>query len=311
MEKKRVTIIGFIAVIVFYFIFIVVSDLGQFVNQLNLLRLEFIPIILTLHFIVIFFRIIRQKILFESINVKMSFKEQILIHISGLSLIMTPGGLGQSIKAYYVKKKNNTGYGKTIALTLVERFYDLLTVIPIILIASIFVNSMEGIISSILVTILLVSMLMIVRNQKTFHFFISKLPKIWILGSIKENANDLFDITNNLTKSKPFFLSFVTGVCSWTIAAIAFYYSFVAFNLNFTIFETTVISLVPIVIGTLSFLPGGIITTEVTMFGFLTKYGLENSMSSAIVVFVRITSIWFLTILGIIATKYALTKNRV
>lgn len=311
MQKKGITIIGFIAVILFYSIIVAISDFEQFINHLSLLRLEFIPIILILHFVVIFFRIIRQKVLFESISVKISFKEQVLIHISGLSLIMTPGGLGQSIKAYYLKKKNNTRYAKTIALTLVERFYDLLTVIPVILMASIFVNSTEGIVSSILVTILLVGILMMVRNQKIFHFFISKLPKIWFLGIIKENADDLFDIINNLTKRKPFFLSFVTGVISWIIAAIAFYYSFIAFNLNFTIFETTVISLVPIVIGTLSFLPGGIIATEVTMFGFLTKYGLESSISSAIVLFVRITSIWFLTILGIIATKYIMAKNKV
>lgn len=63
----------------------------QFVNHLKVLRLEFIPIILTLHFVVIFFRTVRQKVLFESIDVKLSFKEQVLIHISGLALIMTPG----------------------------------------------------------------------------------------------------------------------------------------------------------------------------------------------------------------------------
>ena len=309
MQIKRITIIGFIAVIVFYSILVSISDFEEFVKQINLLKFELIPIILILHFLVVVFRIFRQKILFDSIEIDLSLKEHFIIHLSGLALIMTPGGFGQSVKAIYLKEKNNVQYGKSISLTLAERFYDLLSVIPVILVISIFIDSIEARTSLVLVSILLISILIIARNKKIFDFMISKLPKIWILGSIKENSDELFNVLKQLTLRKTFTLSFLIGIGSWIVASIAFYYSFIAFNLDLTFFQTTFVSLVPIVIGTLSFLPGGIIAIEMTMFGFLSNYGLDNSLSSALVLFTRITSIWFLTIIGIIATKMVLTKN--
>ena len=310
MQKKNLTIAGFIVVIVFYSILVSLSDFNEFLKHMNSLNFELISLILFLHFFVVIFRILRQKILFDSINVQLTFKEHFMIHLSGLALIMTPGGLGQSIKALYLKEKNNVSYGKSISLTLAERFYDLLSVIPVIFVISFFIDSFEARLSSILLSLLLVGILIVARNEGIFNLIVSKLPKIWILGSIKENSDDLFNVLKQLTLRKPFIFSFFLGISSWVIAGIAFYYSFVAFNLDLTFFETTFASLVPIVIGTLSFLPGGIVATEMTMFGFLSNYGLDNSLSSAIILFTRISSIWFLTVIGIIATKIVLTKTK-
>ena len=309
MQKKYLSIIGVIVIIIFYSVFVSISDLDEFLKEIDLIKIELIPIILALHFLVVILRIFRQKILFDSIKIQLSLKEHFMIHLSGLALIMTPGGLGQSVKAVYLKEKNNVSYGKSISLTLSERFYDLLSVIPVIFVMSFFVDSFEAKLSSILVSILLITTLIIVRNKKIFNFMISKLPKIWILKSVVENSDELFDVLKQLTLRKTFMLSFFVGIGSWVVVGIAFYYSFIAFNLELTFFETTIISLVPIVIGTLSFLPGGIGAIEITMMGFLSSYNLDNSLSSALVLFTRITSIWFLTAIGIIATKIILTKK--
>lgn len=309
MQKKYLTIVGIITIVIFYSVFISISDLDEFIKQMDSVKTELIPVILALHFLVVILRIFRQKILFDSIKVQLSLKEHFMIHLSGLALIMTPGGLGQSVKAVYLKENNDVSYEKSISITLSERFYDLLSVIPVIFVISFFVDSFEAKLSSILVSILLITMLIIVRNKKIFNFVVSKLPKVWILKNIVENSEELFNVLKQLTLKKTFTLSFFIGIGSWIVAAIAFYYSFIAFNLELTFFETAIISLVPIVIGTLSFLPGGIGVIEITMMGFLSSYDLDNSVSLALVLFTRITSIWFLTIIGIIATKIILTKK--
>ena len=64
MTKQRITIISFIGVIIFYSVLISLSDFNEFTNSLNLLKFEFIPLILTLHFVVMLIRTVRQKVLF-------------------------------------------------------------------------------------------------------------------------------------------------------------------------------------------------------------------------------------------------------
>lgn len=143
MQKKYLSIFGIIIIIIFYSVFLSISDLDEFLKQMDSVKVELIPIILTLHFLVVILRIFRQKILFDSIKVELSLKEHFMIHLSGLALIMTPGGLGQSVKAVYLKEKKDISYGKSISLTLSERFYDLLSIIPVIFVMSFFVDSLN------------------------------------------------------------------------------------------------------------------------------------------------------------------------
>jgi len=308
MIRNRIAIFALIGTVLFYSVLISVSDFKEFSNELSLLKKEFIPIILLLHFSVMFCRAIRQKFLFDSLDVKLSLKEHVYVHFSGLALIMTPGGLGQTVKAYYLKEKKNLEYSKTISISLVERFYDLFSIIPILFVMSFFVNSNEIRIVTIIVTLLLLTLLALIKNKKTFNLLISIVPKISIFKKISDNSNEIYEIFGKLTHRNLFSLSLLIGIISWMIAGTAFYLSFLAFNIDLSFFETTLISLVPITIGTLSFLPGGIIATEMTMLGFLENYNINGSLATAVVLFTRITSIWFLTLVGIICTKIVYAK---
>lgn len=303
MKKIHITIFSFIGIIVFYSLFISLSDITQFVKNLNLIKFEFLLLILPLHFFVMVIRAFRQKILFDSLGISLSFKEHFLIHFSGLALIMTPGGLGQTIKAYYLKEKRNLEYSKTISITLVERFYDILSIIPLFIIMAFFLDSINIQIISLTLGIILSLGLVLVKNKKFFNSIISIVPKKSIFKNIAENSDDLYEIFKKLTHGKILFLSLLLGLSSWVVAALAFYYIFVSFNIPLSFPETTIMSLVPITIGTLSFLPGGIIAIEVTMLGFLVNHGIDTSLSSTLILFSRITSIWFLTFIGIITTK--------
>ena len=106
------------SVIIFYLVFIFYNDVNEFSSQWMTITFSYIPLILGLHFIVLLLRIIRQKILYDSLDVKISWKENLKIHMAGLSLIITPGGMGQTIKSYYLKNKFNYPYSKTVSVSL-------------------------------------------------------------------------------------------------------------------------------------------------------------------------------------------------
>ena len=43
---------------------------------------------------------LRQQILLKKIGVRIPLKENYLLYLAGLSMIVTPGGLGETIKSY-------------------------------------------------------------------------------------------------------------------------------------------------------------------------------------------------------------------
>ena len=188
LKSKKSKIAILLGVILFYVIFVLSNDVKQFSYEWTNVQISFIPLILGMHFLVLLLRTIRQKILFDNLGVKLSLKENMKIHMSGLSLITTPGGIGQTIKAYYLKSKYNFPYSKTISVTLAERYHDLVGIIPFIVIFLLFRESfygwlIVGVISSILTFILLA-----LRNEKITIMLLSKTPKI---GLLKKNTRQL------------------------------------------------------------------------------------------------------------------------
>jgi uncharacterized membrane protein YbhN (UPF0104 family) len=62
-------------------------------------------------------------------------------------------------------------------------------------------------------------------------------------------------------------------------------------------------------IGSLSFLPAGILVTEASLLGLMLKNGLNLGLATVAVFLIRLITLWFATIIGFFALKFALNKN--
>jgi len=60
--------------------------------------------------------------------------------------------------------------------------------------------------------------------------------------------------------------------------------------------------------GTISFLPAGIGVTEGIFIGLLLSNNLELSIATSLILFIRLTTIWFYTFLGFIALKLTIKR---
>jgi len=302
--SKNNTLLIVFAFIILYAFFFMIIDFGNFSYQLSNINFVYVIPILILGVVAMVIRAIRQKLFFDSLDLKMSIKKNIIIYFSGLSMTTTPGGLGQSIKSYFLKNKYNHPYTKTLTVTLIERYYELLGAVSLIAIVLLLRESFEGIlVVSILFPILLL-VLAIAKNKRLFLKMISIIPKKGVLKKIEANHVEFFKNIQILTNKRTFFLGWGLGFVSWLFIAFAFYLSFLAFDLPHSFLDSTIINFVPGIIGVMSLLPGGIGLTEFGMLGLLLKSGIDISVSSALILFIRFTTMWTYTIIGIIFSQY-------
>jgi glycosyltransferase 2 family protein len=303
MLKNRL-IITIITIVLFYLGFILYSDIDQFSYSWNDLTLYFIPLILIIHIFSIVLRVWRQKILFESLDIHLSLNDNIKLQFASLSLMMTPGGLGQVIKSYFLKEKYSQSYNKTIPVTILERYHDLLSVVSLLLIFSFFTNYLETQIIILITAPILIVIYIVMKNRKLFFLGLRILPKKGFIKKVSENGPEFYDSLDILIRKKTFFYSWIVSMFPTIVGGIGFYLSFLAFNLNFNLIDAMIISYIPIIVGTISFIPGGIGITEVSMLGLLIDSGLTLSIASALTLFIRLTSVWTLTFIGIICTRF-------
>ena len=295
-------------ILVFYIGFIAYSDFTEFSSNLGKFKIEFLPIILGFSFVSYFILGIRQKILLEKLGIELKFKENFLLYFSGLSMIITPGGVGEAIKSYYLKKKHGHKISKTLPLVLVERFHDLGVVISVIAFTLIFLQINEVVILEIIIVILIIIVYVLVRIKKLFLKTTNLFKRIKKLRKIIDKITESYDGMHQMLESKTTVKAWGIGMVAQIFYALSIYSVFLAFDQDLGIMFTTEVVYSSILFGAISLLPGGVGLTEISTVNFLMGKGLEISLATSIIIMIRLATIWLATIMGLVTTKIILKK---
>jgi len=297
------TIILVSLTVIFYVGFILYSDFNNFFKSISTFKLEYLFPIFALFLFATFVKGIRQQYLSKTAGISIPFKKNILLHYAGFSMTMTPGGSGELIKTYYLKKKYGYEISKSFPIFVIERFYDLLGITTIIAISLFYVQIIEVAI----ILFFVISLLVLIYVTINSHFFFRLISKIFsklpffkrFVISIEESQ----DIFQSLTSKKNIVKNWFLSTVSFLIYAVGFYFVYQGFDVNLDIVFTTFVTFSSILFGYLTFLPGGIGVTEISLVGLLNNEGIEISLATSIMIMLRFSGWWFLTFVGFIATK--------
>ncbi|MCH6586370.1 MAG: flippase-like domain-containing protein [Thaumarchaeota archaeon] len=294
--------------LIFYVVLILFSDASKISDHFFHIRIELIFLIFLLGILSHIIKSFRQKDFLQMIDEKIPFKKNLIIYLAGLSLITTPGGIGTFIKSKYLKHKFGIPNNKSISVIFLERYHDLLATTTIILIS--FSISFSWISATLVIisSFLLILVYLLIRNMKTFSFVHNKLLKIkFIAKRLPEVGPDesFFVLTRANAMTKGWLIS----IGAWSLDSLAVYIGFLAFNVDLGYLLTSQIYFTSLGYGILSLIPGGIGVTEGMADYLLVNQGLDLSIASSLVIFTRLTTLWFATIIGVIFTRYALKQK--
>ena len=306
LPKKFFFLFG---ILIFYVIFIAYSDFEEFSINISQFDFSYLPIILAFVFLGIMIKSLRQQLLYKQIEVCISFKTGILLFISGLSMEATPGGSGELIKSYYLKKKFGYPLAKTFPTVIMERLLDLTGIAGILLIVGLLLDN-YSIISLMLILLSTLSLIFASgKKKKLFNFLLSIIEKIPILKKQASSFSESYQVFGELTSGKIMTKTLGLSFFVWMTDAIMIYFIFMGFNLNFDIIFSTFSMYSSLLLGVLTMIPAGIGVTEVSFVEILRGEGVDTATSTSLVILFRLVTIWFLTVLGFCATRYFLKNN--
>ena len=301
--------IGIIIIIMIVYIGIIFySDISKISATFFEIRYEFVGIILSLELISLMLRSYRQKKFLESSDIKLSFLANFKICLIGMAMLVTPGGAGMLIKSHFLKKKFGLSISKTAPTVFAERYHDFLALTTILIFSLIFTFTIEAAISGVIAFVLLIIVYIIFTNNKWLKKIEEKIRKIKFFKNSFPANLEITNSVNSLKTRNSMISGWLISTILWSIDAIAIYFGFVAFNLEIGIFEAVQIFFTALMYGTISFLPAGIGVTEGVFIGLLLSNNLELSIATSLILFIRLTTIWFYTFLGFIALKLTIKR---
>ena len=295
-------------VFLFYIAIILFSDISKISEEIFQIDPITIIIILAIEIISLIIRSIRQWKLFDTIGIKLKFTENLKLYFAGMSMFATPGGAGILIKSQYLKNKFDIPRSKSSPAMLIERYQDFLALTVILLITLIISFLWISLILT-SISIVMLSVGFIIFRKITIldkirllcsnnNFLLKFIPKIEFDGNLK-----------NLTNIRVTIICCVLGIASFLVEGIGIFLSFNAFEQNMSYIHVLQLFYTSIILGALSFLPGGLGITEGSMINLLVSDNTSLATATTLVLFIRLSTIWFATFVGFLFARIFLKTN--
>ena len=295
-------LIAIISAIILYVIFLMISDFTVLTSKINNFRIEFLPAILLLVPCGWLPLYLRWNLLLRNSNVKIPFRENLAIYFAGYAFGITPGRVGELIKSQLLKTKFDISRTKTAPLIIVERLYDLIGAVMASLLSIWLLQTSSYIIIAFFMAIILVFAL--ISSRSIFDKSLSLFAKFKYISKLIEPLSESYDVVRTSTRGKVAIISSLLSVAHWLIISLAVYFVIVSFGID-TVNYPSVVSTYSssLILGAVTLIPGGIGVAEGSLVGLFSLQGIEVSVALALVVLIRIFTLWYTVAVGFIALK--------
>ena len=299
IEKiKRNIIIAIIFSAVIYVGLSFYSDSDNIFNILSQINLFNLPLIFLLSFLTFFFRFIIWHNYTVHFNYKLKLSYSFILFFSSLIMSVTPGKVGELIKAYMLKKDFNLPVSKTTSIIFAERITEMISLIFLALFGAFLFDIYIEVILSL--GTFFVILIYILTHKNLCLKILDFLSGIRIIQKYKQGFQNTYLSVVELLEVKMFLKMFALSVLSWIFECFAFYLIMLNFFPDTTIILATFIFTFSIIVGSFSMVPGGIGVAEGSLTFLLKTFGFDYGAAIAATLLLRISTLWFSVFLGIV-----------
>jgi uncharacterized membrane protein YbhN (UPF0104 family) len=232
-----------------------------------------------------------------------SVSDSLSIFLSGFTLTMTPGKLGEVLKSFLLKQLNDTPVSYSASLVLAERLTD---VLGMLLLAALGLGAFQigapALIAALAVSIFLI---LVVQRRDLSLRLIGLMARAPVAGQFAGLAANLYESSYLLLRPRPLLTGIALASLAWFAECLAFYVVILGLGAPASgplLLQATFIYAVASLLGAISFLPGGLGATEGSMAILLTHLsGLDRDPAIAATLLVRFATLWFAVLLGMAA----------
>ena len=303
MKFDNKLILVLIAAIGIYAIFLFVSDFGVISEKISNFKINYLPLILlfvTISWLPLF---MKWHILLKNCEIDIPLGKSVSVFLSAPALGITPGQIGVLMRSQILKTSSNIPRTKTIPIILVEKVYDLVGAL-LASIIGIIILEIEPYLIIIAVSVLS-TIFFFMYYRPASELFFRRMTKTKFFSKYVENISEFDKTIQKSTNVKIATICILLAVTYWFIISIAAYYTLIGFDVSILDYlQVLAIYTTSILLGAISFIPGGIGITEGSIASLFTLNGIDVSTALILSVMIRVLTLWYSVGVGFIALKF-------
>lgn len=256
-------------------------------------------------------RFARWEYYLRHLGVRVAPGDSLLIFLAGFALTVTPGKLGEAIKALLLRQSHGVPAARTAPIVVAERVTDLLALLLLALVG-VFTFAVDR---RFLAAggVLVGAGIAFVGSERLVGKALAMVERTRALARFAPKLREFHAATAALLRPGPLLVATVLSLLSWFLECVAFHvvvhgFPGAAVSLRAAVFIYAAMT----VAGALSFLPGGLGVTEAGMLALLVALGsgIDRPTAAAATFVTRVSTLWFAVALGLPALLAFTRKTR-
>ncbi len=263
-------------------------------------------------------RTIRWRFLLKNVKSFPDFFSTMRVLLAGLGVSnITPGKVGDPIRAYFLKKKTGDEFSRVVSSIFVERVSDFFATLTLGLFSLVLLSGtpyfkffLVGI--AIYITAFFTGIYILAsekRTEKAVNFLFRFMK---IIPKLRERRKEIKGFSKNMHNSfikykdkKILFITFIITLGIWVLESLILYLALLSIGISVSPFLIVTIAPLIVVISVLTFLPGGLGSGDaLNVFVFSSLAGITYSQLTAATLLTRLASFWPCVFIGLyFATK--------
>jgi glycosyltransferase 2 family protein len=297
VKHRSIIVFTLLSIIVFTAL-AVYGDLQELIENILALHPLFWLVALGLTLVHILVRLARWEYYLRVLGISADARTSALVFLSGLSMIMVPGRVGELAKSYLLKQKLDTPIRLSAPVIITERIGDVISVLLLGLWGLVFIPFGWALIAATLIGI--GAFLALLASPKG----VSLLVRLPLLRRWEPVLSDSGRALRTLFSLKVSIIGLLLGCLAWFILGFAFWIVLAGLGTGVSIPIAVSIFCATTLLGSITMLPGGLVTTEGSMLVLLQRVGLGGTVASAAILTIRVCTLWFAVLIGLAALLY-------
>jgi glycosyltransferase 2 family protein len=281
------------------------ADIRTLPQTLATFRWELLPLILGLTLLNYGLRFVKWQYYLRLVGVRgVGTGDSLSIFLGGMTMAMTPGKVGELLKAYMLRQVSGAPMSSTAPIIAAERLTDGLAMVILAAVGMIVYPFGWQALAAF--TAIALAVILVAQSRRLVHALLGRAERLPVVSRFAHSLYSLYDSTYLVLRWKPLLIAVGLGVISWTGECLAFYLVLVGLGLpgDLTLLlQATFILAMATLVGAVSMLPGGLGAADASVTGLLLLLVASPLMTQPVAVaatlLIRFCTLWFGVLLGI------------
>ncbi len=278
------------------------ADLPHLLKALQFFPWVLLPAILGLTLLNYSLRFVKWNYYLRCLDLRVPRLVSLKIFVAGLSMAITPGKVGELLKAYLLKRYNETPMSRTAPVIMAERLTDGLAML---LLAggglALYGIGWQGLLAILLAALAFIG---IIQYRPLALKLLRWGERVPVVRRFAQELQNFYESAYVLLRWRPLTLAVLIGLVSWSGECVAFYLVLVGLGLPgvwLLLIQAAFILATSTLIGSVTGLPGGLGSADLSILGLMYALVTRNAtVAGAATLLIRFCTLWFGVSIGVV-----------